>query len=112
MRPLFLYAFIPMSERRLFLILLLRPRRASLRDSFLTLNHRVHVVDKHGVCRIAVYHCQGVHRINQRAVGGFGGGYRGGLEENLTWARSHLGDLGLICIRQIFIWNGEMKTAA
>lgn len=54
----------------------------------------------------------GVGNIYKRAVGGFGGGYRGGLEENLTWARSQLGDLGSICIRQISIWNGEMKTAA
>lgn len=64
-RPLFLYAFIPMSERRFFFVLFLRSRGASLRDSFLTLNHYVHMVDESGVCRIAVYHCQGIDRIDQ-----------------------------------------------
>ena len=34
------------------------------------------------------------------------------IGRKFAWASSHLGDLGLICIRQIFIWNGEMKTAA
>ena len=55
------------------LVLLLRPRGASFRDSFLPLNHRVHMVNKGGVIRIAIYHRQRVYRIYQRAVSGFGG---------------------------------------
>lgn len=64
-RPLFLYAFIPMSERRFFFVLFLRSRGASLRDSFLTLNHCVHVVDESSIFRITIYHCQRIDGINQ-----------------------------------------------
>ena len=62
------------SERRLLLVLILCPCDTCFRDGFLTLNHRVHMVDKRSVFRITVYHRQRVHRIHQRAVGSFGGG--------------------------------------
>ena len=59
---------------RCILLLLRIVRRPRLQHRLLPVNHRVHVVDEVLVVRLAVEDGEGVHRLHERAVGGFGGG--------------------------------------
>ena len=55
-RLLELSDYRPSSKFARLLVLLLRTSGTRFRDGFLTLNHRVHMVDKRSVFRITVYH--------------------------------------------------------
>ena len=61
--------------RLIFLLLLLRIiRLPRLQYPLLPINHRIHMVNKRRIRRITVYHRKRIHRINERTVGGIGGG--------------------------------------